>query len=74
VNAAKQIGVNWTTSLMTGPNNQIKKNLRYSFDMVDFKVARFELTDADSDRFTIPDEIVKRESQNKNMRLDMVGH
>ncbi len=42
--------------------------------MVDFKVARFELTDADSDRFTIPDEIVNRESQNKNMRLDMVGH
>ena len=31
--AGKQIGVNWTTSLLTGPNNQIKKSLRYSFDM-----------------------------------------
>ena len=73
VAAGKQIGVNWTTSLMTGPNNQIKKSLRYSFDMIDFKVARFELTDANSDRFSIPDEFVNRPDANKNMRLDMVG-
>jgi alpha-glucosidase (family GH31 glycosyl hydrolase) len=42
--------------------------------MIDFKVARFELTDSDSDRFAIPDEIVERPEANKNMRLDMVGH
>ena len=74
VAAGKQIGVNWTTSLLTGPNNQIKKSLRYTFDMIDFKVARFELTDADSDRFSIPDEFVNRPDANKNMRLEMVGH
>ncbi len=74
VNAAKQIGVNWTASLKTGDNNRIKKILKYSFDMVDFKVARFELTDAGSDRFSIPDEFVNRENSNKNMRLDMLGH
>lgn len=74
VAASKQIGVNWTTSLLTGPNNQIKKSLRYSFDMIDFKVARFELTDADSDRFSIPDEFVNRPDANKNMRMEMVGH
>lgn len=74
VAAGKQIGVNWTTSLLTGPNNQIKKNLRYNFDMIDFKVARFELTDADSDRFSIPDEFVNRPDANKNMRMEMVGH
>ena len=74
VAAGKQIGVNWTASLLTGPNNQIKKSLRYTFDMIDFKVARFELTDADSDRFSIPDEFVNRPDANKNMRLEMVGH
>ena len=72
--ATQQIGFNWTSSLQTGTNNQIKKSLRYSFDMIDFKVARFELTDADSDRFSIPDDIVERPDTNKNMRLDMVGH
>jgi|LauGreDrversion4_2_1035121.scaffolds.fasta_scaffold38232_1 hypothetical protein len=70
----QQIGVNWTTSLLTGPNNGIKKTLRYNFDMIDYKVARFELTDTDSDRFSIPDDIVERPETNKNMRLDMVGH
>jgi hypothetical protein len=64
VEASKQIGVNWTASLMTGVNNEIKKSLRYTFDMIDFKIARFELTDADSDRFSIPDEYVNRPDTN----------
>lgn len=42
--------------------------------MIDFKVARFELTDADSDRFSIPDDVVEKPEPNKNMRLEMVGH
>jgi hypothetical protein len=74
VGAVSKIAVNWTQSLSIGPNNQIKKSLKYDFDMVNFKCARFQLTDADSDRFSIPDEFVNKPDTNKNMRLDMVGH
>ena len=42
--------------------------------MIDFKVIRFELTDAESDRFSISDEFVNRPDANKKMRLEMVGH
>lgn len=41
--------------------------------MIDARLARFTLTDANSQRFSIPEEIVSKPQSNKNMRLDMVG-
>lgn len=48
--------------------------LNFTFDMVDFKVARLTLTDGKNTRFSIPKELVNKPESNKNMRLDMVGH
>lgn len=55
-----KIGVNWNRSVSTGFNNPIQKRLEYEFDMIDFKVARFQLTTADEDRFTIPEEVLAK--------------
>lgn len=42
--------------------------------MIDFKVARFQLSTAFEDRFSIPEEIVAKPKSNKNMRLEAIGH
>jgi hypothetical protein len=68
-----KIGFNWTKSLGIGPNNPIIKRLAYEFDMVNDKVARFQLTDSEVDRFSIPEDSLAKPPTNQNMRLDGVG-
>jgi hypothetical protein len=68
-----KIGVNWNRSVSLGENNKIKERLEYTFDMIDFQVARFQLTTADEDRFSIPSEVVSKPETNKNMRLESIG-
>jgi hypothetical protein len=41
--------------------------------MTDFKVAALELTDADSKRYSIPEDVVKKPGMNPTMRLEMLG-
>lgn len=41
--------------------------------MLDYKVARFTLTDNDNARFSIPEEILGKPKANPTMRLEMLG-
>jgi hypothetical protein len=57
----KRIGVDWKDTIKFGKNNRLVNKLQYTFDMLDFKVARLELTDADSERFSIPYQEVEKQ-------------
>jgi thiamine pyrophosphokinase len=41
--------------------------------MTDYQVARLTLTDADSERYSIPSNVVPKPDANNNMRLEMLG-
>ena len=69
-----KVGLDWNSTIKFGKNNMQSDVLNFTFDMVDFKVARLTLTDAKNTRFSIPKELVNKPESNKNMRLDMVGH
>lgn len=72
-NFTPKIGVDWNKTITFGVNNPKSEVLSYTFDMVDFKVARLSLTDANKRRFSVPEEVLNKPPTNKNMRLDMVG-
>lgn len=42
-------------------------------EMLDYKVARFTLTDKDNDRFSIPKTLLNKPDANPTMRLEMLG-
>ena len=50
--------MDWRNKNFFGLNNNITKNINYQIDMPDYKVLRVMLTDADSNRFSIPSNVV----------------
>jgi hypothetical protein len=51
--------VDWK-NLPFGVNNKFVETLKFDFDMVDRHIARLVLTDANSTRFSIPENLVKK--------------
>ena len=72
-NSTPKIGVDWNSTIKFGANNKKADKLNFTFDMIDFKTARLVLTDANSERFSVPPEVLPKPDANMNMRLDMVG-
>ena len=65
--------MDWRNKNFFGFNNNITKNINYQIDMPDYKVLRVMLTDADSNRFSIPANVVPQYQGSENMRLEMLG-
>ena len=42
-------------------------------EMLDYKIARFTLTDNDNARFSIPKQLLNKPDANPTMRLEMLG-
>lgn len=66
------MGVDWK-KLPFGVNNPFVNNAKFTFDMVDRKIARLVLTDADKERFSIPEDVVPKPKADKSMHLETVG-
>lgn len=47
--------------------------MKFGIEMLDYKIARFTLTDNDNDRFSIPEQLVGKPQANPTMRLEMLG-
>jgi hypothetical protein len=62
-----------TAGIKFGQNNALINNLKFAVDMTDYQVARLTVTDADSDRYSIPSNVVPKPDANNNMRLEMLG-
>ena len=65
--------MDWRNKNFFGFNNNITKNINYQIDMPDYNVLRVMLTDADSNRFSIPANVVPQYQGSENMRLEMLG-
>ena len=60
-------------SVPSGANNQYIKNVKFEIGQSDFKTAYVRLTDAENERYSIPDDIVNKPSSNPTMDLEMLG-
>lgn len=60
-------------SIPYGQNNQIMKRVRFEFGEVDYNVANLMMTDDLNERFSPPEDLVKKPKASKSMRLDMSG-
>ena len=60
-------------SVPTGANNQLIKKVKFEVGQSDFKTAYIRLTDAENERYSIPDDIVNKPSSNPTMDLEMLG-
>jgi len=56
-----------------GPNNRFIENLSYKFYMTDYFTTVLEMTDADNERWSIPEDIVPKPMINTELRLEMAG-
>ena len=56
-----------------GVNNMFMKNLSYQFYMSDYHVAELVITDAEKERYSIPEEVVFKPGINPTMKLEMIG-
>jgi hypothetical protein len=72
-NFTPKIGIDWSSTIKFGANNEKASLLNFTFDMHDFKTARLSLIDPSKSRFSIPSQTVNKPESNMNMRLDMVG-
>lgn len=61
------------STIKTGENNQVIRRAKFEVAQVGYKTAHLSLTDADDDRFSIPEDIVQKPAENGQMRLDMAG-
>lgn len=57
----------------SGDNNKLIQNVSFSFAQVDYNIAMATFTDAQNNRYSIPDDIVNKPGKNDKMRLDMSG-
>jgi hypothetical protein len=62
-----------SVGIPTGSNNPLIRNLNFTFFQHNWRVSKLTITDADSDRFSIPEVAVTNPDENLDMRLDMVG-
>eukprot|EP00347_Sterkiella_histriomuscorum_P022543 403338093 len=67
-----KLGVS-SESIPRGANNKFIQNLKFSFDMQSYRVARLSLTDNDNKRFSIPESAVPKPGNDLSMRLEMLG-
>jgi hypothetical protein len=67
-----KMGVDWK-NLTINQNNRFGYYLNFSMDMIDYKLARFSLTDGLVNRYSIPDFLVNKPQSQKTMRLEMLG-
>ena len=51
-------------SVPTGANNQLIKKVKFEVGQSDSKTAYIRLTDAENERYSIPDDIVNKPSSN----------
>jgi len=65
-------GVN-TTAIPVGLNNQLIRNLNFTFTQNTWRVSKLIITDADKPRYSIPEMALPNPGENLDMRLDMVG-
>lgn len=65
--------VNWTSQLKVDRNNQFVFGLNFTFEMLDYQIARFTLTDDDKERYSIPESVLNKPGVNPTMRLEMLG-
>lgn len=47
--------------------------LNFTFDMVGSKTARLVITDGKEERYSIPEEVVKKPKREDDKRLEMLG-
>lgn len=60
-------------SVPIGANNQLIKKVKFEFGQSDYKTAYVRLTDAENERYSIPDDVVSKPSSNPTMDLEMLG-
>ena len=65
--------VNWTSQLKVDKNNEFVFGLNFTFEMLDYQIARFTLKDDDKDRFSVPDSVLNKPGPNPTLRLEMLG-
>ena len=56
-----------------GENNPFIPNLKFNFDMLSYRVARFVLTDNDKPRYSVPESAIPKPGNDLSMRLEMLG-
>jgi hypothetical protein len=56
-----------------GNNSNYIKNVAFSFSQVDYKITKVTFTDADKDRFSIPEDVVPSLPDNSAMTISMSG-
>ena len=57
----------------SGANNEYIKNVKFEVGQADYKMAYVTLTDADKERWSIPEEFVNKTTAQQTMDLDMCG-
>jgi hypothetical protein len=60
-------------SVPVGPNNPLIHKVKFEIGQSDFKTAYVRLTDAEKQRYTIPEDVVPRPSSQQTMDLEMLG-
>jgi hypothetical protein len=60
-------------SIPFGENNKLISNISFEFGQDDYKLAHIWFTDAENDRFDIPEDLVKKPKASKKMRIGMSG-
>jgi hypothetical protein len=56
-----------------GPNNKLIKKVKFEIGQSDYKTAFVKLTDAENERYSIPEDLVNQASSNPTMDLEMLG-
>ncbi len=60
--------------MMEGDNNKFMTKVRYDFGMINFHTAKLEMTDANSDRWTVPKDIISNGGDfDFKLRMEMLG-
>lgn len=72
VGASGKVAIDAST-IPSGGNNPIIKQVRYEFGQTDYKTSYLCFTDAENERFSPPEDLVHRPRSQVSMRLDMVG-
>lgn len=62
-----------TAKIPVGANNKFTRTLNFTFSQVQWRVSKLVLTDNDSERFSVPEDVVNKPDMNLDMRLDMTG-
>ena len=62
-----------TAKIPLGKNNQFARNLKFTFDQPDWRVSHLVLSDSDHQRFSIPEQAVKKPTGVLDKRLEMTG-